>query len=142
MSPAYRIACSQIDAGVITTVDGALQLARPGKLAPFISTAQCVLAESALAEYLAALALEFFQSHESPIYDPVSQQTLHTHRRLFIGQQFPLEWAPNIYVAGDWIFLLGGEHVYVSSDLKQKLVGSTFSYLQFYEGLDGLAANV
>ncbi|HTE42701.1 MAG TPA: hypothetical protein VK629_17910 [Steroidobacteraceae bacterium] len=115
-----------------------MQLSRAGKLAPFSSTPDCVLAENALAEYLSSLDLEFFQAQEASVHDPATSQILHTHRRLIIGQQFPLEWAPNIYVAGDWIFLLGGEHVYVSAGLKNKLAESSFTYLEFHEGLSGL----
>jgi hypothetical protein len=138
MSPPYRVRCLQAGAGLVVAANGDLTLSQSGTPAPFIATQFCVLAEKALADYLASLDLECFETQEAAIYDPVTNETLRTHCRLILGQQFPLEWAPSMYIAGDWIFLLGGEHVFVSERLKDTLAESPFKYLAFEVGLERL----
>lgn len=141
MALPYNVFCDLPAPRVFELSDGRFQLIDPGPISPFLAGHRYLLVERPLAELLAGLDVDRVGYEDAILFNRGTGEEYRTHVRLRVGQVFRTNQLPDLAIDGMRLLTLDDEHYFVSPDLKAALEASSFTYLQFAEGLSGFAAS-
>lgn len=131
----FHMDCDDSRYALYPLSDGRFHLLYDCPIAPLLIGPDYVLAENPLANFLAARALDKVDFLPATIYRGSTGEEYRTHQQIIVGEQFRFKDLHDIALDGERLFLLD-RAMFVSPALKQVLVDSPFTYLQFSEGLD------
>jgi hypothetical protein len=129
---AFVVDCEASYLSLYPLSDGRFQLLREPPAAPLETSAEFILAEKPLADFLAARALANVEIVPAIIYDRSTGEEYRTHQRVIVGERYEFKNWDDLPIEGERLFLLHGT-MCASPALKQVLSESPFTYLRFSE---------
>ncbi len=141
MSLPFHVTCSEPAVGLFQLDDGRFQLIQPGPIVPLMVGRGYVLIELALVGYLRELNVPRLTFEPAVIWQRGINQEYRTHARVLIEQFFASDQINDLDLDGDRLLTLDDQYLFASPSLRQRLLESQVTYLQFSEGLSMFATN-
>lgn len=138
----YSMSCNESGDGLYQLEDGRFQLISDGPIVPLMVGWNYVLAENALAEFLASRALHGVSLQKAIIFRRRSNEQYDTHKRVLIGRHFEYGDIGSLDLDAEDLLLMDSRYIFVSPELKRELEAAGFQYLRFSEGLSEFAGSV
>ena len=121
--------------------DGRYQLTKDGPIAAFMNGPGYFLVEKELADFLDGMDIDGLRFEPAIIWHRRIDREYSTHTRLIVDRFFVSESIGELDLAGNQVYSMNDNYLFVSPELKERLENSPFNYLRFSAGVSGFAAS-
>lgn len=112
---------------------------KQGPVGQFASGYQYLLVGKTLARYLRSLKVPHVTFAPAAIVNRTTGEVHHSHSRVFVAQTFLPDQICSLNLDGLQLYVMTGEHFFVSPSLRYALEANEFHYLEFSECMSGFA---
>lgn len=137
----YFVECIEPSVPLFRLADGRYQLTKDGPIAPFMDGPGYFLAENKLADFLEQLGISGLGFEPAVIWHRRIDKAYFTHKNLIVDRFFTTETINELDLAGNQVYSMNDNYLFVSPGLKALLEDLPFAYLRFSEGLSGFAGS-